>query len=65
MEKCTGHSVTLHTCQIKQSINNWTRELLKIGGHELARYGNPSPELLQYAKASGIEIKIFSFLQGL
>lgn len=31
----------------------------------LAIYGNPSPELLQYAKASGIEIKIFSFLQGL
>jgi len=31
----------------------------------LAIYGNPLPELLQYAKASGIEIKIFSFLQGL
>jgi len=50
---------------IDSSINNGTCELLKIGGHELAIYGNPLPELLQYAKASGIEIKIFSFLQGL
>jgi quinol monooxygenase YgiN len=31
----------------------------------LAIYGNPSPELLQYVKASGIKIKIFTFLQGL
>ena len=30
----------------------------------LAIYGNPSPELLQYVKASGIKIKIFTFLQG-
>ena len=31
----------------------------------LVIYGNPSPELLQYAKASGIEIMIFTLLQGL
>jgi len=31
----------------------------------LAIYGNPSPGLLQYAKASGIEIKTFTLLQGL
>ena len=28
-------------------------------------YGDPSPELLEYAKASGIDIKIFRYLQGL
>ena len=28
-------------------------------------YGDPSPELLEYAKASGIDIKIFTYLQGL
>ena len=31
----------------------------------LAIYGDPSTELVQYAKASGIEVKIFTFLQGL
>ena len=31
----------------------------------LAIYGNPSPELLQYVKASGIKIKVLTFLQGL
>jgi len=47
------------------------RELLlalfnKFGSpSSLAIYGNPSSELLQYAKASGIEIEIFTFLQGL
>jgi len=31
----------------------------------LVIYGDPSPELLEYAKASGIDIKIFTYLQGL
>jgi hypothetical protein len=31
----------------------------------LAIYVDPSPELLEYAKASGIDIKIFTYLQAL
>jgi quinol monooxygenase YgiN len=33
--------------------------------HTVDIYGEPSPELLENAKARGIEVKIFSFLQGL
>ena len=33
--------------------------------NSLVIYGDPSPELLEYAKASGINIKIFRYLQGL
>jgi quinol monooxygenase YgiN len=33
--------------------------------HSVVIYGDPSPELLENAKASGLDIKIFSFLQGL
>lgn len=33
--------------------------------NSLVIYGDPSPELLEYAKASGIDIKIFTYLQGL
>ena len=38
----------------------------KFGGpSSLTIYGDPSPELLQYVKVSGLEIKIFTLLQGL
>ena len=33
--------------------------------HSLIIYGNPPPELLENAKASGMDVKIFSFLEGL
>jgi quinol monooxygenase YgiN len=33
--------------------------------NSLVIYGDPSPELLKYAKASGIDIKIFTYLRGL
>ena len=33
--------------------------------HSVVIYGEPSPELLENAKARGIDVKIFSFLQGL
>jgi hypothetical protein len=33
--------------------------------NSLVIYGDPSPELLEYAKASRIDIKIFTYLQGL
>jgi hypothetical protein len=33
--------------------------------NSLVIYGDPSPELLEYTKASGIDIKIFTYLQGL
>jgi quinol monooxygenase YgiN len=38
----------------------------KFGSPEsIVMYGDVSPELLEYAKAHWIEIRIFSFLQGL
>jgi ABC-type sugar transport system substrate-binding protein len=33
--------------------------------HSVVIYSDPSSELLENAKASGLDIKIFSFLQGL
>jgi len=33
--------------------------------HSVAIYGEPSPELLENAKARRIEVKVFSLLQGL
>ena len=33
--------------------------------HSVDIYGEPSPELLENAKARGIDVKIFSFLKGL
>ena len=33
--------------------------------HSVVIYGNRSPELLENAKASGLDLQIFSFMQGL
>jgi quinol monooxygenase YgiN len=33
--------------------------------HSLVIYGDPSRELMKYAKSSGMKIKIFTLLQGL
>ena len=33
--------------------------------HSIVLYGDPSPELIQTAKTRGVEVKIYSFLQGL
>ena len=33
--------------------------------HPLVIYGDPSPELLENAKAGGMDVKIFTLLQGL
>jgi quinol monooxygenase YgiN len=33
--------------------------------HSLTIYGDPSPELIESVKASEMDVKIFSFLQGL
>ena len=33
--------------------------------HSVVLYGDPSPELIQTAKMRGVEVKIYSFLQGL
>ena len=33
--------------------------------HSVVIYGEPSPELLENAKTRGVDVKIFSFLQGL
>lgn len=33
--------------------------------HSVVIYGNPSPELLENAKARKIDVKVFSFLEGL
>jgi len=33
--------------------------------HSVIIYGDPSPELLENAKARRIDVKVFSFLQGL
>jgi quinol monooxygenase YgiN len=37
----------------------------KFAPYSVTIYGNPSPELLENAKSSGLNITIFSFLQGL
>ncbi|MFZ0512882.1 MAG: hypothetical protein WAM14_14840, partial [Candidatus Nitrosopolaris sp.] len=33
--------------------------------HSVILYGNPSPELIQTAKTIGVEVRTYSFLQGL
>jgi hypothetical protein len=33
--------------------------------HSGVIYGDPSPQLVENAKSRGIDVKIFSFLQGL
>ena len=37
----------------------------KFGLPSVIIYGDPSPELLKNAKAGGVEVKIFTLLQGL
>ena len=59
----SSEAVLRHQSNIREPL----RALFKKFGSpsSLIIYGDPSPELLQYAKASGIEIKIFTYLQGL
>jgi hypothetical protein len=37
----------------------------KFAPHSVTIYGNPSPELLENAKAGGFDLEVFSFIQGL
>jgi quinol monooxygenase YgiN len=37
----------------------------KFAPYSVTLYGNPSAELLENAKASGIDVKIYSYLEGL
>ena len=59
----SSEAVLRHQSNLREPL----RALFKKFGSpsSLVIYGDPSPELLQYAKASGIEMKIFTFLQGL
>ena len=59
----SSEAVLRHQFNIREPL----RTLFKKFGSpsSLVIYGDPSAELLQYIKASGIEIKIFTFLQGL
>ena len=59
----SSEAILRHQSNIREPL----QELFKKFGSpsSLVIYGDPSTELLQYAKASGIEIKIFTLLQGL
>ena len=58
----SSEAVLIHQSNIREPLLTLFN---KFGSpSSLAIYGSPSPELLQYAKASGIEIKVFRFLQG-
>jgi quinol monooxygenase YgiN len=37
----------------------------KFAPYSVTIYGNPSPELLENAKAGGFDLEVFSFIQGL
>jgi quinol monooxygenase YgiN len=59
----SSEAVIKHQSNIREPL----RALFEKFGlpNSLVIYGDPSPELLEYAKASGIDIKIFTYLQGL
>jgi quinol monooxygenase YgiN len=59
----SSEAVLMHQSNIREPL----RALFEKFGlpSSLVIYGDPSPELLEYAKASGIDIKIFTYLQGL
>ena len=59
----SSEAVLKHQSNIREPL----RALFEKFGlpSSLVIYGDPSPELLEYAKASGIDIKIFRYLQGL
>lgn len=59
----SSEAVLKHQSNIREPLG----ALFKKFGlpNSLVIYGDPSPELLKYAKASGIDIKIFTYLQGL
>jgi quinol monooxygenase YgiN len=55
--------VLMHQSNIREPLGALSE---KFGlPNSLVIYGNPSPELLEYAKASGMDIKIFTYLHGL
>jgi len=49
-----------HLSELQKIIFN------KFGApYSVTIYGNPTPELLEHAKAGGMDVKVFSLLQGL
>jgi quinol monooxygenase YgiN len=59
----SSEAVLIHQSNIREPLGALFE---KFGlPHSLVIYGDPSRELLEYVKASGIEIKIFTLLQGL
>jgi quinol monooxygenase YgiN len=59
----SSEAVLMHQSNIRESLEALFEKFGLL--NSLVIYGNPSPELLEYAKASGIDIKIFTYLQGL
>ena len=59
----SSEAVLTHQSNIREPL----RALFEKFGlpTSLVIYGDPSPELLEYAKTSGIDIEIFTYLQGL
>lgn len=59
----SSEAVLTHQSNIREPLHALFK---KFGSSSsVAIYGDPSPELLEYTKASGIDIKRFTFLQGL
>jgi len=59
----SSEAVLIHQSNIRKPLGPLFE---KFGlPNSLAIYVDPSPELLEYAKASGIDIKIFTYLQAL
>jgi len=53
----------LHQSHLRESLRLLFEKFGSI--HSVVIYGNPSPALLENAKAKGLEITVFSYLQGL
>ena len=59
----SSEAVLTHQSNIREPLHALFK---KFGSpSSVAIYGDPSPELLEHTKASGIDIKRFTFLQGL
>lgn len=59
----SSEATLLHQSNLREELR---RLFNKFGTlHSLVIYGEPSPALLENAKASGTDVTVFSYLQGL
>lgn len=59
----SSESALLHQSNLREELKGLFEKFGKL--HSLVIYGEPSHALLENAKASGTEITVFSYLQGL